>query len=302
MKFLFSELINHEQEYWTFCMILFKTAHALQLHLSGPSFKKLSSGFVPTMGALHNGHLELIKHCKQAQQLTIASIFVNPTQFNDPADFTKYPVTIENDIRLLEAAGCDILFIPTVAEIYPQGFQPTMHYELGGLENILEGFYRPGHFQGVCQVVHRLVALVKPVHLYLGRKDYQQCMVIKKMLDLTGINVQVHIVPTVREQDGLAMSSRNMRLNETERKQALSIYRQMMIIKERITVEPVSALIEKARVSLFNDGFSKIDYVSIADPQSLLPVSQVRTGETALVLVAAFLNNVRLIDNIEIIG
>ncbi|CAN5795904.1 pantoate--beta-alanine ligase [soil metagenome] len=302
MKFLFSELINHEQEYWTFCMILFKTAHALQLHLSGPSFKKPSSGFVLTMGALHKGHLELIKHCKQAQQLTIASIFVNPTQFNDPADFTKYPVTIENDIRLLEGAGCDILFIPTVAEIYPQGFHATMHYELGGLENILEGFYRPGHFQGVCQVVHRLVDIVKPGHLYLGRKDYQQCLVIKKMLDLTGHNIQVHIVPTVRERDGLAMSSRNMRLNETERKQALSIYRQMMMIKERIKDEPVSALVDRANANLLLDGFSKIDYVSVVNPQSLLPVSEVRTGEAALVLVAASLNNVRLIDNMEIIG
>ena len=302
MKFLFSQLINQEQEYCTFCMILFKTAHSLQSHLSGLAFKKLTTGFIPTMGALHKGHLELIKHCKQAQQLTIASIFVNPTQFNDPADFSKYPVTIENDIRLLEATGCDILFLPSVAEIYPNGFSAAMHYQLGELENILEGFYRPGHFQGVCQVVHRLLDIVKPGNLYLGRKDYQQCMVIKKMLELTALDIRVNIVPTVREWDGLAMSSRNMRLNETERKQALSIYRQMTMIKERIASEPVSALINKANANLLNDGFSKIDYVSIVNPQSLLPVSEVKPGESALVLIAAFLNNVRLIDNMEISG
>ena len=278
-------------------MIVFKTAATLQEYLSVHSFQSDVIGFVPTMGALHEGHLELVKHCLQAQQVTVASIFVNPTQFNDPADFQKYPVTIENDIRLLEASGCHVLFLPSVAEIYPNGLSTPIHYDLGPLENVLEGFYRPGHFQGVCQVVNRLLQIVKPGHLYLGRKDYQQCMVIKKMLELTGLEVSVHIVPTMREPDGLAMSSRNMRLSANEREQASSIYKQMVMIKDQVHSTPVVELEKIAIANLLKDGFSKVDYVSIVNPNTLLPVKEVAGGEEAIVLVAAFLNNVRLIDN-----
>ena len=272
----------------------------MQNYLSRQEYFPSSTGFVPTMGALHEGHLELVKQCKQAQQLTLSSIFVNPTQFNDPADFKKYPVTIEKDISLLEEAGCDILFLPSVLEIYPGGISKLIHYELGSLENILEGFYRPGHFQGVCRVVHRLLDIVKTAHIYLGRKDYQQCMVIKKMLELTGLNVQVHIVPTVREPDGLAMSSRNIRLDEAARKQAVSIYKQLNWIKNEIGNQPMAALKETATGNLLNDGFSKVDYVAIAEPDSLVPLEKIAAGDRAVVLIAAFLKEVRLIDNMEV--
>ena len=193
-------------------------------------------GFVPTMGALHAGHISLINDSKKASDLTVCSIFVNPTQFNDPKDFEKYPITIEKDIAMLEAAGCDILFLPEVAEMYPGGTSTSIHYELGYLETILEGHYRPGHFQGVCMIVHRLLDIVKPDNLYIGQKDYQQSMVIKKLIELTGMKelVDLNISPTLREAGGLAMSSRNMRLTEQERVKATAIYKTLHLIKEQL--------------------------------------------------------------------
>ena len=254
------------------------------------------------MGALHRGHMALIAQSKKEQKVTIASIFVNPTQFNEPADFAKYPVTLEKDIQMLEAGGCDILFLPAVNEVYPDGITPKHHYELGELENIWEGFYRPGHFQGVCQVVHRLLDIIKPAHLYLGMKDYQQCKVIRKMIELTGLNVQVHMVPTVREADGLALSSRNLRLNERERQQAVSIYNQLCMIKEGIGQWSVEELQQKATENLLASGFKKVDYVAIANRQTLFPIKEFFPGKKLVVLIAAFLNEVRLIDNMELDG
>ena len=254
------------------------------------------------MGALHRGHMALIAQSKKEQKVTVASIFVNPTQFNEPSDFAKYPVTLEKDIQMLEAGGCDILFLPAVNEVYPDGTTPKHHYELGELENIWEGFYRPGHFQGVCQVVHRLLDIIKPAHLYLGMKDYQQCKVIRKMIELTSLNVQVHMVPTVREADGLALSSRNLRLNEMERQQAVSIYNQLGMIKERIGQWSMEELQQKATQNLLADGFKKVDYVAIADRETLFPIKEISPGKKLVVLIAAFLNEVRLIDNMELDG
>ncbi|MFZ1534928.1 MAG: pantoate--beta-alanine ligase, partial [Chitinophagaceae bacterium] len=201
-------------------MILFKKATDLRKWVDAQSKKGNSIAFVPTMGALHAGHISLIDAASKENQVTISSIFVNPTQFNDLKDFEKYPITIEKDIEMLEAAGCNVLFLPSVKEIYPEGIKPEMQYELGYIETILEGKFRPGHFQGVCMVVHRLLDIVQPDNLYLGQKDYQQCMVISKLVELINQQdtIKVNICPTLREKDGLAMSSRNMRLNEDERK------------------------------------------------------------------------------------
>jgi pantoate--beta-alanine ligase len=281
-------------------MIILKTVTSLQRYLQTNTIFIESSGFVPTMGALHRGHMALIAESKKEQPLTIASIFVNPTQFNEPADFAKYPVTIEKDIQLLEAAGCDVLFLPSVEQIYPDGLNTDRHYELGELENTLEGFYRPGHFHGVCQVVHRLLEIVKPAHLYLGSKDYPQCKVIQKMIELTGLKVQVHMVPTVREMDGLALSSRNLRLTEIERKQAVSIYRQLGMIKEEIKERPLQELLHAATQNLLRDGGRQVDYVAVADRETLRPVANFSPGEKLVALIAASMNEVRLIDNIEV--
>lgn len=281
-------------------MILLKTATDLSLFLSAKKAQGLQTGFVPTMGALHEGHLRLVEHSKKNNNVTVASIFVNPTQFNDPQDFTRYPVTLENDIYLLEKTGCDILFLPSVSEIYPSGMQITQPYDLGYLETLLEGKYRPGHFQGVCQVVHRLLELVQPANLYLGQKDYQQCMVIRQLIHLTALPVQLEIVPTKREPSGLAMSSRNLRLSEKEKEAAAVIYKCLVTIQGGLKPGSLDNLVTEATAAILAAGFDKIDYVSIADAATLLPVT-VWDGQSKLVaLVAAFMGGVRLIDNLTL--
>lgn len=250
------------------------------------------------MGALHPGHISLINASVQANNITIASIFVNPTQFNDPKDYEKYPKTIENDIKMLEMAQCDVLFLPDVPEIYPQKAVSEFHYDLGFLESRLEGKFRPGHYQGVCMVVHRLLDIVNPDNLYLGQKDYQQCMVIKRLTEIMGITerTEIKICPTLREPDGLAMSSRNMRLNTDEREKSVSIYKAISYIKNNIAEGDISGLKSYAYEMLVSSGF-RIDYLEIADSKNLSPVHHWDGKQKITVLVAAFLNDVRLIDN-----
>lgn len=281
-------------------MIIFKTVQGIEKVLSKliPENKKI--GFVPTMGALHHGHLSLIEQSKKQADITVCSIFVNPTQFNDQTDFQKYPVTIENDILLLEEAGCDILFLPSVNEMYPQGTVLKQPYNLGFLETLLEGKYRPGHFQGVCQVVHRLLSIVKPQVLFLGQKDYQQCMVIRKMIELAALPVELILGPTHRENSGLAMSSRNMRLSDEGKQKAVAIFNSMQYIKEHITQEDVEALQRKSIDMLLKAGFDPVDYIAICDAHTLAPVDTYQPDKKLVVLVAAFIEGVRLIDNLMI--
>lgn len=281
-------------------MILFKTAPDLSRFLSAKRAHGLQTGFVPTMGALHDGHLGLVEHSVKNNDITVVSIFVNPTQFNDPRDFAQYPITIEKDICLLEKNGCDILFLPSVQEIYPSGTVLPQPYQLGYLETLLEGKYRPGHFQGVCQVVHRLLELVQPHNLYLGQKDYQQCMVIGQLIRLTDLPVQLQIVPTRREPSGLAMSSRNLRLSAQAKDAAAVIYQRLSVIRAELQPGQLDHLVKDAETALLAAGFDKIDYVSIADAASLQPVTD-WDGQTRLVgLVAAFIEGVRLIDNLAL--
>ena len=279
-------------------MILFKKATDLRKWVDAQSKKGNSIAFVPTMGALHAGHLSLIDAASKENQVTISSIFVNPTQFNDLKDFEKYPITIEKDIEMLEAAGCNVLFLPSVKEIYPEGIKPEMQYELGYIETILEGKFRPGHFQGVCMVVHRLLDIVQPDNLYLGQKDYQQCMVISKLVELINQQdtIKVNICPTLREKDGLAMSSRNMRLNEDERKLAAIIYRCLSYIKEHTGKQSVND-IKKQTQSMLEEAGLRVDYVEIAEAKHLSPITTWDEKEKAVALIAAFMNEVRLIDN-----
>lgn len=278
-------------------MILFKEAAALKKYVE--SLKNLGKtiGFVPTMGALHDGHISLIKSSNEKCDVTVCSIFVNPTQFNDPKDFEKYPVTISNDILILEENSCDVLFLPAVMEMYPAGTTLNKKYELGPIETLLEGKFRPGHFQGVCQIVDKLLNIVKPSYLFMGEKDYQQCLVIKKLVELENLPVEVIVVKTYREENGLAMSSRNLRLNEVQRKKAVSISAMLNYIKNNYTTIPLLQLQQTVNKRLLEDGFEKVDYVAIADPNTLEPVAEITQASKAVALIAASIGNIRLIDN-----
>ncbi|HET6252452.1 MAG TPA: pantoate--beta-alanine ligase [Puia sp.] len=276
-------------------MILFKRSGDLAGWLTKETAAGRSIGFVPTMGALHAGHISLITISKKETDITVCSIFVNPTQFNDPRDFQKYPITLDKDLALLESAGADILFLPGVAELYPTGTTNLEHYDLGPLETLLEGKYRPGHFQGVCQVMRRLLSIVRPDHLFMGQKDYQQCMVIQRLLTLMGLPTRFHRCPIVREADGLAMSSRNLRLNPAQRANATAIYRALLSLSREWRLAPTSAL-SHAEVILKAADF-QIDYISVADAASLQPITDPANASTIVALIAAFQGEVRLIDN-----
>lgn len=277
-------------------MIIFKKAADIGIFLQQKRQNNPKTGFVPTMGALHQGHISLIESARSKNDLVVCSIFVNPTQFNDPKDFQNYPITIENDIDLLEKAGCDALFLPAVEEMYPAGLENKKTYALGYLETVLEGRYRPGHFQGVCQVVHRLLTIVPADRLYLGQKDFQQCMVIRKMIELENLPIETVICPTLRETDGLAMSSRNMRLDKEAREKAVEISRTLLHIKSSLKAGDLSELKTAAVEQLNRTGF-KTDYVEIADADTLELIGRWDGKQKLVALCAAFLGEVRLIDN-----
>jgi pantoate--beta-alanine ligase len=280
-------------------MRLFKHAEDLQKYLKTNVNSSETIGFVPTMGALHQGHLSLLAKSKELSGITICSIFVNPVQFNNPSDFKKYPKTIENDILLLEEYGCDILFLPSENEIYPDENSRNKHYELGDLEKILEGKFRPGHFQGVCLVVDRLLSIVAPDIIFIGQKDFQQCLVLQRLLELTRRKTKVVICPIVRESSGLAMSSRNLRLNEEEKNKASILHTTLIFIRDGLTIRNFSSLKNEAHSNLERNGF-RLEYLELARRCNLESVSEFSQEEELILLVAAFLNDVRLIDNLLI--
>lgn len=280
-------------------MILFKQASPLRQYLQTIQQEGGSIGFVPTMGALHRGHLSLLEAAGKENSAVVCSIFVNPTQFNDPADFEKYPITLEKDIELLHQAGTSILFLPSVQEMYPAGIADLPAYDIGFLETLLEGAYRPGHFQGVSQVMHRLLDIVPADNLYMGQKDYQQCMVVNRLLEITGINTRLHTCPTLREPDGLAMSSRNTRLSPEGRKQAVALSQVLKQIAATLQPGSTGAILNQSKQKLEASGF-RVDYVSIANAESLQPVHEWNGQEPLVTLAAAFLDRVRLIDNMLI--
>ncbi|HEX6333861.1 MAG TPA: pantoate--beta-alanine ligase [Flavisolibacter sp.] len=277
-------------------MIIFKRASEITDYLSRLSEEDTPVGFVPTMGALHEGHLSLLDASRKQNSVTVCSIFINPSQFNNPEDFRLYPVTVEKDIEMLIAHGCDVLFLPPVEEIYPPGYVAPA-YDLGAMEHVLEGHYRPGHFQGVCQVVDRLLDIISPDRIYLGQKDFQQCMVIKKLLELTGKNarIQIQIMPTIREADGLAMSSRNLRLNEDERRVAPALFHELSVIRAGLPGNSIEQLEHDAYRNLENNGFS-VDYIKVVNANSLAPAQNI--SEPLVAVAAASIGGIRLIDNL----
>jgi pantoate--beta-alanine ligase len=277
-------------------MIIFKKSEELLAFIIRKKNENKKVGFVPTMGALHDGHISLIASANSRNDLTVVSIFVNPTQFTNAADFEKYPKTIEEDINKLEAAECDVLFLPDVDEVYPNPIKQAV-YEIGFLENILEGKFRPGHYQGVCQVVHRLLDIVRPDDLYLGQKDFQQCLVLKKMIRDADLPVSVHIVETMREKDGLAMSSRNLRLTDAQRKVANSIFKAMQKVKDDMEAGDLSQ-VKKLGARYLTEHDFKVDYLEIADPDDLTVMHSWDGKKSYVILAAAYLGDIRLIDNL----
>lgn len=255
-------------------------------------------GFVPTMGALHQGHMSLINKAKQDNKCVVCSIFVNPTQFNDKNDYAKYPITLDSDIEKLILIGTDILFLPSVAEMYPNGLEEQETYPIGYLDTILDGKFRPGHFNGVSQIVHKLLLATRPSHLYMGEKDFQQCLVVKQLIHQFNIPVQLVICPTLREHDGLAMSSRNMRLTTEERKQANEIYKGLVFIQDNKNQVEFENLKNTVWTLLENAKFIP-EYIVLADADTLEILDSFNHTKKMVVLVAAKLGNIRLIDNMR---
>jgi pantoate--beta-alanine ligase len=259
-----------------------------------------SIGFVPTMGALHKGHLALVNRSKLENDLTLCSIFVNPIQFNNKEDLAKYPRSLASDAKMLDEAGCDILFIPETSEMYPENELVNLDLEFGMLDKVMEGKFRPGHFKGVAIVVKKLFEITLPTRAYFGKKDFQQLAIIRYMLQKLSIPIEIIPCPTVREPDGLAMSSRNMRLTIAERNLAPIIYQILFEVKQKVGKLPVRELKEWAIKRIQKDPALRVEYFEIADKDSLMPLENWNHKEHAVAFTAVFLGGVRLIDNIEL--
>ena len=264
-------------------------------------------GFIPTMGALHLGHLALVQQARSENDIVVASIYVNPTQFNNPADFAAYPLDLENDLRALESVGCDAVFLPQESDIYPDGPIARV-YDLQGLDQRLEGALRPGHFQGVATVVDRLFDLLRPDAAYFGEKDYQQVKVIQRLAALRGGQPRIVPCPIVREKDGLAMSSRNRRLTPRQREFAPQIFEALRFAQEELAVFPVpmKALVREMRSIIETGGQLKLEDISFALADSMTPVTDPeryldRYPEPIQCFVSAYAGEVRLIDTHRVV-
>ncbi len=278
-------------------MLIFQKVTDLQCWLNSRREAGERVGFAPTMGALHQGHLDLIRLAKNDDTLAVASIFVNPTQFNDPKDLEKYPRMPEKDIPLLIQAGCDVLFMPTVEDVYPPGVEFTVKLDFGQLDEVMEGVFRPGHFLGMATVVNRLLNIVQPDRLYMGQKDYQQLSIVRDMLRQLHSPVELVMCPTRRESDGLAMSSRNMRLTPDMRATAPVIYQTLQWASEAYNGANAEAVGAEAMQKLAAAGL-KPEYFDLVDGISLLPATP--DSKMVVACVAAWAGDVRLIDNIVV--
>lgn len=280
-------------------MHIFQKVEDLQSHLSKVRKKGLQVGFVPTMGALHQGHLSLIKRAQEGSQYTVCSIFVNPTQFNNASDLEKYPRTTGADIQLLNEVSTDVLFLPTVKEVYPPGLDTSLSLNFADLDQVMEGAFRPGHFEGMAQVVNRLLEIVQPQQLYMGQKDFQQFSIVQSMLDQLNSDIELVMCPIIREEDGLAMSSRNRRLTPEHREKAVLLSQTLRKAEQMFQSEPARA-VEKWAMAQFNQPGFKAEYFSIVDGRTLQPVDKTTDSDFIVACTAVWLGEIRLIDNIII--
>lgn len=280
-------------------MQICKTIPALRQLLDGYRKEGKSIGLVPTMGALHSGHISLIEKANSANDLTVCSIYVNPTQFNNQDDFEMYPQTLEKDCEMLKPAGCDVVFAPSHNEMYPDGFHENLiQLNFGGVAEELEGKFRPGHFNGVGIVVTKLFNIVNPDKAYFGQKDLQQFLIISKLVKDFSFGIDLVCCAIVREEDGLAMSSRNSRLSQEERNEASLLFKVLSEAKEKLIFgEDVSVVGNEARQQIASNQFFKLEYFEIVDIKSLKPIHEINNLEEIALCVSAHLGKARLIDN-----
>ncbi|HNP32881.1 MAG TPA: pantoate--beta-alanine ligase [Flavobacterium sp.] len=281
-------------------MLLFNTQRELVSYLESVSNEKTTIGFVPTMGALHAGHLSLLEESMKHNSINVISIFVNPTQFNNAEDLAKYPKTLEKDIEKIKTVSDDIIvFAPSVDEIYG-GNTVSQHFDFDGLENQMEGKFRPGHFDGVGTIVKRLFEIVKPTNAYFGEKDFQQLQIVKKMVEKTKLPVNIIGCPIFRETNGLAMSSRNERLTEDERKEAAIIFKTISQAKKIFKTKSAAAVALFVNKTFENNSNFKLEYFQIADEATLLPCIRKSKNKKYRAFIAVFVNKIRLIDTISL--
>ena len=279
-------------------MIVIEKIADLQAYIKEKAAK--SVGFVPTMGALHDGHISLITRCVAENDLCVASVFVNPTQFNDKADLERYPRTPEADCTMLQAAGCDVVFMPTVQEMYPE--EDTRQFNFGSLETVMEGKYRPDHFNGVAQIVSKLFDAVQPHKAYFGEKDFQQVAIIRAMVEQLNYPIQIIACPIIREESGLARSSRNTLLTDEQRKKAALIAQVLTKSTTFVHSKSVSATIDWVEEQFKDDAEFRMDYYEIVDGNSLQPVQNWEDSEFIVGCIAVYCGKIRLIDNIHYKG
>ncbi|HDR51879.1 MAG TPA: pantoate--beta-alanine ligase [Mariniphaga anaerophila] len=275
--------------------MLVKTKKELQEQLSALRSKG-SVGLVPTMGALHQGHISLVERAVNENAVVVVSIFVNPTQFNDPGDLKRYPRNLEADLKMLEPTGCHLVFAPEAEEVYPE--PDTRKFNFGSLDQVMEGKHRPGHFNGVAQVVSRLFEMVMPDKAYFGLKDFQQLAVIKKLVKMMNLPVEIVPCPIVREKSGLAMSSRNELLSPEERKNAALIYQKLSNAQELKAKKTVQELKNHVIENINKNPFLNVEYFEIVDDENLMPVESWNDKGVKVGCIAVHCGKVRLIDNI----
>lgn len=278
-------------------MEIFREIKPLRAFLREKNKAGFLIGFVPTMGALHQGHLSLIEASKKQGCFTVCSIFVNPAQFNNAEDLKKYPRTIEDDVKLLEEVKCDVLFAPSAEEVYPH--KSTTYFDFGSLSTTMEGEFRPGHFSGVALVVSKLFHIVEPDHAFFGQKDWQQFTIINQLVKDLNFNIKLHPIKTLREKDGLAMSSRNKRLTEKERNKATIFYQSLLECQARLEAgEKLNQITPFIKSKIEQDEELRLEYLQLADQENLSSLNSVVAPNQAVLCIAGFVGNVRLIDNI----
>jgi pantoate--beta-alanine ligase len=282
-------------------MLQFHTSKELQNYLSKVRSNNQKIGFVPTLGALHDGHISLIKACQSESDISVVSIFVNPTQFNNPQDFEKYPRNLDADISLLQKSNCDILFTPSVENMYQNPNLEIEHIDIGYLDDILEGAKRPGHYIGVVTIVEKLLRAIQPDTIYMGLKDYQQVKVAEKLIREKRLPVTLCPCPTVREQNGLAMSSRNTRLSVEGKVKAGQIYNALRFVIEHYGTDAIQNVIEDAKRFYLSSSDFELEYFEVRDAKNLNEFEENEwvQPQKIVVLIAVWLEGVRLIDNME---